>query len=278
MVKIDAHQHFWIYDNEQHSWIGDDMAVLKRDFLPEQLAPVLKACDIAGCVAVQADQTAEETDFLLKLADQHSFIKGVVGWVDLQADDIADQLPELKLHPKLKGFRHILQSETDRAFMLRPAFATGIAALGKHDFTFDILIYADQLGYAAELVRKFPGQRFVLNHIGKPSIKDAGIRVWEKDLRQLALCENVYCKVSGLITEAEWSDWTFSDLVPYLDVVFNAFGAQRLMFGSDWPVSLLAGNYGQVVDVLETYLRDFSTLERESVWAANATRFYNLSL
>lgn len=276
MLKIDVHQHFWIYDKVRDSWITADMAVLRADFMPPQLLTELQQHHFDGCVVVQSDQSMAENLFQLKNAEAHDFVKGIVGWVDLQADDINDQLSVLSEYNKLKGFRHILQGETDRALMLRPEFLNGISKLKQFGFTYDILIFPDQLKYAAELAARFPDQPFVLDHIAKPDIKSGRIDEWKRDIMALARHENVYCKVSGMVTEADWRNWKRADFDPYLDVVFEAFGIERLMYGSDWPVCLLAASYQQVLNLMEGYTSKLSAEEQSMFWGGNATRFYNL--
>jgi L-fuconolactonase len=276
MLKIDSHQHFWKFDEVRDSWITDDMAVLRNDFLPEELGPILAQHGFDGCVVVQSDQSPSENVFQLHHAARYPFVKGVVGWVDLQATDIADQLSELSQNDLLKGFRHILQGDADRALMLKPAFVNGVGLLKNFGFTYDILILPDQLQYAAELAAKFPDQAFVLDHIAKPDIKNKGIKEWAGALKELALHENVYCKLSGMVTEADWGNWRQEDFVPYMDVTFEAFGAKRLMYGSDWPVSLLAADYGRVVGLADGYVSRLSINEQELFWGGNAIEFYNL--
>lgn len=276
MLKIDAHQHFWIYDEVRDSWISADMAVLRADFMPPQLLPELQQNHFDGCVVVQSDQSQAENLFQLKNAEAHDFVKGVVGWVDLRSEDIDDQLSALSGYDKLKGFRHILQGEPDRALMLKPEFLNGIGKLKRFGYTYDILIFPDQLKYAAEFAARFPDQPFVLDHIAKPDIKNGRIEAWKKDIEALAKYENVYCKVSGMVTEADHKNWKREDFNPYLDVVFEAFGIDRLMYGSDWPVCLLAGSYQQVLDVMEGYTSKLSANEQAMFWGGNATKFYNL--
>ncbi|MES2454339.1 MAG: amidohydrolase family protein [Bacteroidota bacterium] len=276
MLKIDAHQHFWKFDEIRDSWISAEMAVIRRDFMPADLKPLLEANGIDGCVVVQSDQAPAENEFQLQNAADHEFIKGVVGWVDLQSEDIEAELTRLSAFEKLKGFRHILQGEADRALMLKPAFLNGISKLKGFGFTYDILIFPDQLKYAAELVSLFPDQPFVLDHIAKPDIKGQILEGWEKDIRDLAKVDNVYCKVSGLVTEADWANWKPEDFKPYLDVIFEAFGPERVMYGSDWPVCLLAGSYAQVKELVNQYVSKFSDEEQDLFWGGNAIRFYNL--
>jgi len=274
-MRIDAHQHFWKYNPARDTWITNEMAVLRNDFLPNKLLPELEANDIAGCIAVQATQSEEETLFLLDLARQNKFIQGVVGWVDLCARDVSERVQALAKDPKLCGFRHILQAEADE-FMLRPDFVRGIRCLGesKTGLTYDILIYARQLPSAARLVAMFPDQSFVLDHIGKPAVREGGYDSWARDSRVLAEHENVYCKLSGLVTEADWQRWTADDFKCYLDLVLELFGVDRVMFGSDWPVCLLAAGYDQVVRLISEYLQDFSISEREKIFGLNAKHFY----
>jgi L-fuconolactonase len=276
MLKIDSHQHFWTYNEEMTGWITPEMAVLRHDFMPDDLAPVLKESKIDGCVVVQVNQSKEENVFQLNNACSNDFVKAVVGWVDLQAADINEQLQELSIHDKLKGFRHILQGEQDRAMMLKPAFLNGIKALAKHNFSYDILINQDQLKYIPELVAKFPDQRFVLNHIAKPNIKEIDIDEWATGFKALGKFENLFCKVSGMVTEADWTSWKPGDFEPYLDVVFETFGSKRLMFGSDWPVCLLAADYANVVSLAESYVSKLTSNEQSLFWGGNAIEFYNL--
>jgi L-fuconolactonase len=275
-MKIDAHQHFWQYEPVRDAWINQEMAVIQRDFLPTDLQPLLARNSLDGCVVVQSDQSEAENEFQLANAAQHSFIKGVVGWVDLQAENIADRLSYYSQFEKLKGFRHVLQGEANRALMLTPDFQRGIAALEPRNFTYDLLIFPDQLAYSRELVAAFPNQRFVLDHIAKPDIKGQQIDKWAADLKALAAHENVWCKVSGMVTEARWQAWQSCDLRPYLDTVFEAFGTSRVMFGSDWPVCEVAGGYDAVVQLAQDYLAGFSTQEQSLFWGDTATAFYSL--
>ncbi|MXV17821.1 amidohydrolase family protein [Hufsiella ginkgonis] len=275
-MKIDSHQHFWKFDPVRDSWIDESMQVIQRDFFPQDLHPVLARHGISGCVVVQSDQSPAENVFQLENAASYDFVKGVVGWVDLQAGDIYDQLAQLAAFKKMKGFRHVLQGETDRALMLKPSFMRGISALSAYGFTYDILIFPDQLHFAAELAKAFPGQPFVLDHIAKPGIKKAETGDWKTGLETLARFENISCKVSGMVTEADWQHWKISDFTPYLDVVFDAFGADRLMFGSDWPVCEVAGGYDKMIGIVTQYTSKLSVTENEKFWGGNAIKFYNL--
>lgn len=275
-MRIDSHQHFWMYEKQQHAWINDAMHIIQKNFMPADLQPVLKKNNIDGCVLVQVDQTEDENIFQLKSASGYDFIKGVVGWVDLQAMDIGERLQHYQQFKKMKGFRHILQDEKDRALMLRPAFKRGIGLLNAYNFTYDILILPDQLQYTRELVKSFPDQRFVIDHIAKPDIKNKKINDWEKDMRALASYKNVYCKISGMVTEADWHHWNIKDFFPYLDVIVQTFGTKRIMFGSDWPVCLVAASYEQMMAIVQEYFSSFSENEQNDFFANNAIKFYNL--
>lgn len=253
------------------------MTALRRDFLPEHLNADLTANHIGGCVAIQADQTELETMFLLELAREHKFILGVVGWVDLRSELLLARLEYFSQFPALRGFRHIAQAESDDRFLARPDFLRGISRLRQFGFTYDILIYPRQLPAAVELVSRFPAQKFALDHIAKPKIKAKEIAEWERDLRRLAAHRNVECKLSGMVTEADWKAWRSADFRPYLDVVFDCFGTDRLMFGSDWPVCLLAGNYAQVKNLICEYTANLPQREKEEIFGGNAARFYGLA-
>jgi L-fuconolactonase len=277
-MHIDSHQHFWRYQAKRDSWITDEMSVLKQDFLPADLIPELRANGIDGCVAVQTDQSEQETMFLLNLAAECSEIKGVVGWVDLCAPDLPARLQYFSQFEKLRGFRHIIQAEPDDRYMLRPDFLAGIQLLQGFNFAYDILIYPRQLSAAIDLVEKFPQQRFVIDHIAKPSIRIGETSPWAQHITTIAGNPNVYCKLSGLVTEADWRNWRTTDFRPYLDVVFDAFGTDRLMFGSDWPVCRLAGSYQSVKELLVDYVHDLPIPEQEKVFGLTATNFYGLKI
>ena len=275
MLKLDSHQHFWKFDPIRDNWITEEMEVIRHDFLPSDLKPLLDANGIQACVAVQADQSEAETDFLLGLAEEHQFIRGVVGWVDLCSADIHERLGHYSQFPKLKGFRHILQAEA-LEFILRPEFQRGIAALQPYRFTYDILIYPKHLPQSLKLVQAHPNQLFLIDHLAKPDIKNGRFEGWNAELKVMAAYSNVNCKLSGMITEANLKAWTKEDIFPYMDIAFEAFGVDRLMFGSDWPVCKLAGEYDAVCGLVEEYLSKLSTREQELVWGKNAEHFYNL--
>jgi L-fuconolactonase len=277
-MSIDSHQHFWRYDPPRHGWIDESMAVLKRDFLPEQLASELDANKMDASIAVQADQSEQETLFLLELAKRSRRIAGVVGWVDLVSPRLDDRLKFFSQFEKLRGVRHVAQSEPDDRFLVRPDFTRGISRLQEFGFTYDILIYPKQLPAAIELVAKFPKQRFVLDHLAKPEIKTKNIAAWATLIGSMGRNPNVYCKLSGLVTEADWRRWSPADFGPYLDVVFEAFGVDRLMFGSDWPVCLLAASYQQVKDIIADFVERKAPKAKEKIFGANAVRFYDLKV
>jgi L-fuconolactonase len=275
-MKIDSHQHFWSYDEHEYPWIPRG-SPLQRDWLPQDLEPLLANAGLDGCVAVQARQAIEESHWLLALADQAPAIRGVVGWVDLQSATVEDDLAKLAKHPRFVGVRHVVQDEPDVDFMLRPNFLRGIGRLRQFHLTYDILIYPKQLATAIELVRRFPEQPFVLDHIAKPFVKDGVLSPWREQIRELAGSSNVCCKVSGLVTEADHARWKAGDFTPYLDAVFDAFGEDRLMYGSDWPVCLLAASYQRVFGLVNDYARQLSAGAREKFFGDNAARFYRLN-
>ena len=276
-LKVDAHQHFWNYDPVEYDWIDESMAVLKRDYLPSQLGPLLKGNAFDGCVAVQARQTEGETEFLLQLAAQNHFIKGVVGWVDLCDPNVVERLTHYYQFSKFCGVRHIIQAESDDHFMLRDDFQRGISALGKFNLAYDILIFPKHLEPAFELAKKFSDQRFIIDHMAKPNIKDGKIKDWQGGMERLSQLPNVTCKVSGLVTEAAWDGWKVEDFAQYLEVVFSSFGVERTMIGSDWPVCLLGGNYGDVIGIVNDYISDYSVKDQKKIMGLNATKFYQLN-
>lgn len=276
-MRIDSHQHFWRYEPAEYGWIDDRMASLRRDWLPPDAQREMASAGFEACVAVQARQTLEETHWLLALADTHPFIAGVVGWIDLQATDVRRQLELLAGHSKLVGVRHIVQSEPDDRFLLRSEFGRGLGLLEEFGLAYDLLVYSRHLPVAAEVASRFPGQRFVLDHLAKPDIRGGGtLASWERDLRTLAACGNVCAKLSGLVTEADWTGWTPQQLRPYLDVAFDCFGPDRLMIGSDWPVCTIAAGYGRTMAVVVDYLAGRPASERDAVLGGNAQRFWNL--
>ncbi len=284
-MKIDSHQHFWKYDEVEYPWIQADWPI-RRSYLPNDLEPQLQVCDISGSVAVQARQSLSETDWLLQLADADPMIFGVVGWVALQSTELRSQLERYVDRSKFVGVRHVVQDEPDDRFMLRPDFKAGIATLREFGLTYDILIYPKQLPAALALVGDFPDQPFVIDHMAKPSIAmwkksefgKAEFESWKRAMQALAIHPNVCCKVSGMVTEASWGSWTIADFEPYLAVVLEAFGPQRLLYGSDWPVALLSARYEDAFGIVRDYFGQLSDSEREQVFGGNAKAFYGLSV
>ena len=274
-MRIDSHQHFWRFNPADYGWMQPDWPI-RRDFLPADLEPELRAWNFDGCVAVQARQNLEESRWLLKLAEQAPIIRGVVGWVDLCSSNVAKELEEFAQHPKFVGVRHVVQDEPDDDFMLREDFQRGIAVLRNFGLTYDLLVFPWQLPAAIALAQKFPEQPFVLDHLAKPPIKCGELSPWREQIEKLANLPNVMCKVSGMVTEANWEDWRADDFKPYLNTVFDAFGPERLMFGSDWPVCLLAGGYEDVVRLVENYIGRFDANAEAKVFGDNAASFYGL--
>ena len=275
-MRLDSHQHFWHYSPGEYNWITNPMAVLKQDFLPQNLKPLLESIQFDGCVAVQARQNLEETRWLLELAEQYPFVRGVVGWVDLCSEQLPAQLKRFADHPKLVGVRHVLHDEADDLFMLRPEFYRGVAQLQEFGLTYDLLLFPKHLPITAQLVEQFPQQAFVLDHIAKPAIAEGVMTPWQEDLRRLALFSNVFCKVSGMVTEAKWKQWKPGDFHRYLDVVFEAFGASRLMIGSDWPVCTLSGDYGPVMEIVINYVQKLPGEAQAAVLGKTCADFYGI--
>jgi L-fucono-1,5-lactonase len=277
MMHIDSHQHFWIYHPKEYEWIDESMSAIRRNFLPDDLKPELEANGFDGSIVVQVRQTLDETRWLLELAEKHPTILGIVGWVDLCAADIRSQLQILTQNPKLVGIRHIAQSEPDDHFLVRPDFMHGIAMLEEFNLAYDILIYTKHLPVAFEFVQHFPRQRFVLDHLAKPPIRSGEIAFWADHIRRLAARPNVFCKLSGMVTEADWHHWTADQMTSYLDVAFQAFGPDRLMIGSDWPVCLVASSYSRTVQVVKDYILSQSPDCQNKVLGANAAAFWRLN-
>ena len=276
-MKIDSHQHYWHFNTADYGWMGENMSAIKRDFLPEDLLPELTSIGFDGSVAVQARQTLEETNWLLQLADENPHIKGVVGWIDLRSDNTEKQLAEFAKHPKAVGVRHVIHDEEDVNFILRPEFVRGVKLLENFGLTYDILIFPKHLQNTIQFVQQFsPEQTFVVDHIAKPLIKDGIISPWKEDIVELAKFPNVYCKVSGMVTEADWQNWTPENIRPYLDVIFEAFGTERVMIGSDWPVCLVAGKYNEVMQVVTDYISKFSRTDQEKIMGGNAVKAYKI--
>lgn len=277
-MRIDAHQHFWKYSPQEYPWIGKGMERLAHDSLPADLAPLAAAEGIGGTVAVQARQSLEESRWLLQLAADHPLIRGVVGWVDLRSTHVADQLREFAERPKFVGVRHVVQDEPDPRFLLGDSFLHGIRQLATFGLTYDLLLYPQQLPAAVEFVGRFPEQPFVLDHLAKPRIKAGDLEPWRRDLKALATHGHVLCKLSGMVTEATWNGWKRTDFTPYLEVALEAFGPQRLMIGSDWPVCTLAAEYADTIGIVREFLAPLAAPEREAIEGGNAARFYALDV
>ena len=276
-MRLDSHQHFWKYNPAHQVWMTDAMAVLRRDYLPGELQPILEVIGFDGTIAVQARQMTEETEWLLKLADEHDFIKAVVGWVDLRSPKLREQLERYSKHPKLVGVRHVVHDEPDDHFMLLPEFRRGLAQLGEFDLTYDLLLFPKHLPVAVKLVTEFPDQLFVLDHIAKPGIRECQVSPWKEDLKRLAEFPNVFCKLSGMVTEAKWKQWQPEDFRRYLDLVIESFGTDRVMIGSDWPVCTLSGDYASTMRIVIDYAQQFSAKVRDDILGDNCARFYRLN-
>jgi L-fuconolactonase len=277
-MKIDSHQHFWIYNSFEYGWISNDMEILQKNYLPDQLQTELFSIGFDGSIVVQARQSLEETNWILKLAEQNSFIKGVVGWVDLCSPGVEEELVQFSGHSKLVGVRHVIHDEPDDNFILRKDFLNGIACLKKFGLTYDILIFPQHLPNAIQFVSQFPEQLFVLDHIAKPLIKEKKLSLWRENIEKLARFKNVFCKLSGMVTEADVKNWKQKDLIPYLDVVFAAFGPDRLMIGSDWPVCRVAGLYKQVMEVVLDYIETYPDKDKNKILGKNALNAYQIKL
>lgn len=274
-MDIDTHNHFWIYNPSEYDWIDGSMSLLKRNYLPEEFSNVLTNAKIGGCIAVQARQSYAETDWLLKLSDEFNIIKGVVGWVDVCSVNLHEFLEQKHQHHKLKGFRHVLQGEEDD-FMLHPDFIRGIKILSEHDYCYEILVYENQLKSVRKLLDQLPEMRLVIDHIAKPNIKAKPDRDWIQNIKAIALHKHVYCKLSGMVTEADWANWTPEIIFPFIEHTITCFGENRVMYGSDWPVCLVAAKYNEVKNLLEQYLAIHFKNSRDKIFGSNAKEFYRL--
>lgn len=276
MERIDSHQHFWNYDRNRQIWMDEKMGVLKKDFIPKDLEPLLKKCNLDGCIAVQASQSEAENDFLLKMAEASSIVRGIVGWVNLKAGNVTERLSFYKQFEIIKGFRHVIQDEPDLNFMLQPDFLNGIKVLRDFEYTYDILIFSIHLPNTLELIKKFPDQLFVIDHLAKPKIRNHEYEDWRKQLAAIAAFPNVFCKISGMVTEAKWHQWKQEDFKIYLDTVVELFGTERIMYGSDWPVCTLSSSYEDMYEIVNDYFSEFSKDEQNNFFGLNATKFYRL--
>ena len=276
-MKIDAHQHFWKYNSTDYVWMSDKHSPLKRDFLPEDLSPLLEQTGFQGSIAVQARQMREETEWLLSLTESSDTIKGVVGWLDIQSPAFGVELRQFASHPKLVGVRHLVHDEPDDNFIKRDGFLRGISLLREHGLTYDLLLFPKHIPVAIEVVDMFPDQPFVIDHIAKPFIRDGLLSPWKEDMLEIGKRKNVWCKVSGMVTEAVWHGWKREDFLPYLDVVFEAFGPGRIMVGSDWPVCTLSGPYQEVMSIVISYVEQLDTREQDMVLGGSCAAFYGIT-
>lgn len=273
-MKIDCHQHFWRFNEEEFGWMNQKMEGIKQDHLPNDLVPELSSIGFDGSVVVQARQSIEETEWLLQLANENPAIKAVVGWVNLTSTDVERQLQKYAGHPKFAGVRHVLHDEPDINFMLHPDFIRGISMLASYNLVYDLLVFPEHLPNSITLVKQFPNQVFVLDHIAKPLISKQILSPWKEYIEALAKLPNIYCKVSGMVTEADWENWKTEDFTPYLDTVFNAFGSKRIMIGSDWPVCKVAGSYSQVMNIVINYIDKLPATEKEMILGGTAEKVY----
>jgi L-fuconolactonase len=274
--QIDAHHHLWKYSTEEFGWIGPGMDAIKRDFLPGDLMKEMQGAGISDSIAVQARQTTKETEWLLNTAEQTDFIAGVVGWVPLSEDSGRAELERFADHPKLKGVRHVVQDEADDFYILREDFNAGIKRLRDFGLAYDILIFEKHLPQTIQFVDRHPNQVFVLDHIAKPRIREGRHQFWRENFRELSKRTNVYCKLSGVVTEATWDSWTLEQISPYMEMALEAFGPARLMFGSDWPVLLLASSYRRWVDVVQSFVAKLSPAEQSRIMGGTASEAYHL--
>ena len=275
---IDSHQHFWQLGRFDYPWMNSSLGVLYRDYLPDQLEPILARNGVVKTVLVQASNSVEESRWLLKLADEHAFIGGVVGWVDLISDDVNHQLDELVSHPKFKGVRHLVESEPADDWLVQPQVLRGLKRLSAYGVSYDLLVHTRHLMHIQKVVDACPDLKLVVDHMAKPPIAKGAIETWRQELREVAANENIHCKLSGLVTEANWTSWTTDDLRPYVDCALELFGSSRLLFGSDHPVCLLAASYDRVLESFGELLTELSADEQERIFARNAAEFYRLNV
>jgi L-fucono-1,5-lactonase len=273
---IDSHQHFWQVGRFDYPWMSPEVAVLYQDYLPAALEPILKRSGVTKTILVQASNSVAETRWLLDLADQFHFIAGVVGWVNLQAADVGAQLDEFGARAKFKGVRHLVESEPQDDWLIQPSVLNGLHILGARGLTYDLLVHTRHLRYAKAVARDCPELSLVVDHMAKPPIASGEIKAWANEIKELAANQNVSCKLSGLVTEASRTTWRVEDLKPFVDVALECFGPKRMMFGSDWPVCLLAATYERVMEAFQTLLADLSDEERHGIFAGNAARFYRV--
>lgn len=277
MHMIDSHQHFWQVGRFEYPWMSSDLGVLYRDYLPHDLSPILRQNGVDKTVLVQASNSVAESLWLLQLADANSFIAGVVGWIDLMSPQVEEQLRELSAHPKFKGVRHLVESEPDDDWLVRPAVLSGLKRLATYDLSYDLLVHTRHLKYVPQVAERCPELALVIDHLAKPPIARNEIKEWSQALAPLAKFPNINCKLSGLVTEANWNSWQTNDLHPFVDRALELFGADRMMFGSDYPVCLLAATYEQVLESFQEILKDLNETERDKIFSTNAAKFYRLN-
>lgn len=277
-MVIDSHQHFWQVGRFDYPWMTSDLGVLYRDYVPRDLEPIIESNRVTKTVLVQASNSVGESHWLLNLADENSFIAGVVGWVDLMSSSVDAQLDELTAHPKFKGVRHLVESEPNDDWLIQPAVLSGFRQLSRYGLSYDLLVHTRHLKYVPQVVESAPDLAFVIDHLAKPPIAKKEIKQWSQALKPLASYPNVHCKVSGLVTEANWTSWQSDDLRPYVEYALELFGADRLMFGSDYPVCLLAASYDRVLDAFQEILEPLTESDRDKIFSNNAAKFYRLSI
>jgi L-fuconolactonase len=275
-MRIDAHQHFWQYDPARHGWINDDMSAIRRDFFPGDLATIIKTLQIDGTIAVQADETEAETTFLLDLAAKNDFIKAVVGWTDLHSPELEKALNKFEGIGKLAGFRCVMQGAPDEKYLRNDLFTTNLKKLAEHGYTYDLLVYHNQLPALISMTEKLPDNQMILDHIGKPDIRNNQFQTWKEQIKILAKHPGIYCKLSGMVTEADYSKWTYDDLLPYLETSAEYFGIDRICFGSDWPVCLVAGSYNKVYEVVEKFVHQLPKSNQAKIFGLNTLQFYKI--
>lgn len=275
-MEVDAHQHFWQYNDRDYVWMDDRMATLKADHTPEDLYPLLQEAGIDGTVAVQARQMVAETDFLLDLSQRYDWILGVVGWFDFSSDDLEAQVEEQSVDPKLKGARELIHDMPDPEYAVSPQHLKAVALLGRYGLTYDLLLRPEHIEPATRLVDVYPKQPFVIDHIAKPNIARSELSPWRERIREIGRRSNVYCKLSGMVTEAEWGGWKAEDFEPYIEICLETFGPERLMIGSDWPVCTLSGEYSSVMAIVQAYAERLTESERSAILGETCTRFYGL--
>ena len=275
-MRIDAHQHFWQYNPNTQGWITDEMSLLMRDFSPKELQKEIEALDFQGTIAVQAEETLAENHYLNNLAASNNFIKGIVGWMDLRDKYAVEKMHELKAIQKLVGFRTITQGAPDEKYLSNRQYIDNVKLLSEFNYTYDLLIHHSQMNSLVRFTDQLPDNRFILDHIGKPDIKNKQIKSWRSEIKNLAANPNIYCKLSGITTEADYKQWTYEELYPYIETVAEYFGIDRLCFGSDWPVCLVAGSYSTTYSVIEKFSQQVTEKERAKIFGLNTKEFYKL--